>query len=278
MEGMHSELFSLFGLHFQMYGLMLALGFAACYVSARKLAGLSGRNPGEVDTLILLAALCGIIGARAVYVFQNWEVEFADNPGAIFAVWRGGLVFYGGPLLAAVGLAIYATIKHERISNLLGFCVVFIPLGHAFGRIGCFFHGCCFGALCENALGVRFPQGSPAWLHQVGSHLISARAVKSLPVYPTQLLEAAGCLVLFIVLWTCYRKASEGVRAWLCLGVYMVCYALLRFGIEILRDDPRGAFVLGLSFSQWISLGLLVAGGLCLAVGYWERRHGTSES
>ncbi len=274
---MHSELFSLFGFHFQMYGLMLALGFMACYIAARKLASLSGRNPGEVDTLILLAALCGIIGARAVYVFQNWQTEFADNPGAIFAVWRGGLVFYGGPLLAAVGLAIYAKVKREGIANLLGFCAVFIPLGHAFGRIGCFFHGCCFGGLCENALGVRFPQGSPAWLHQVGTHLISARTVKSLPVYPTQLIEAAGCLVLFIALWMCYRKASERVRSWLCLGVYMVCYAILRFGIELLRDDPRGAFVLGLSFSQWISIGLFIAGGLCLAVSIWERRHGTSE-
>ena len=84
-------------------------------------------------------------------------------------------------------------------------------------------------------------------------------------------------MVLFIALWMCYRKASERVRSWLCLGVYMVCYALLRFGIELLRDDPRGAFVLGLSFSQWISIGLFIAGGLCLAVSIWERRHGTSE-
>ena len=101
---MHSELFSLFGLQIQMYGVMLARGFLACDLLGGLLARLSGRNPRDVDTLVMVAAVCGVLGARAVYVWQNWRTEFASAPLEMFAVWRGGLVFYGGFGAAVAGL------------------------------------------------------------------------------------------------------------------------------------------------------------------------------
>ena len=273
---MHSDLFSLFGFDLQMYGLMMAIGFVLCYCLARRLARLTGRDPGEVDTLIMVAAIGGVIGARAVYVWQNWGREFAGDPLAAFALWRGGLVFYGGFVVATLGIVVYGLLRREPLRRLLDFCVVFVPLGHAFGRVGCFFHGCCFGGVGGGAIGVRFPQGAPAWQRQVAEGLIGPYAPQALPVWPTQLIEAAGCAVLFVALWWLYRTRRRFVG--LCCGVYAVAYAALRFLGECLRDDPRGAIHLGLSFSQWVSVGLLAIGIAFLTMAYPEREHGTEDS
>ncbi len=271
---MHSELISLFGLHIQTYGLLMAVGFVLCYAMARRLARLTGRDVNEPDTLVMIAAIGGVVGARAVYVWQNWATEFAGQPLAAFLVWKGGLVFYGGFILAALGIVAYALAKHEPLRRLTDFCVVFVPLGHAFGRLGCFFHGCCFGGVCTvEGVGVRFPRLSPAWAHQVQQGQLREWAAQSLPVWPTQLFEAAGCALLFALLWWLYRTRRG--QAGLCTGVYCVGYALLRFAGECLRDDPRGATYWGLSFSQTISLGLLLAGLAFLSVTLWERTHGT---
>jgi phosphatidylglycerol:prolipoprotein diacylglycerol transferase len=84
-----------------------------------------------------------------------------------------------------------------------------------------------------------------------------------LPVHPTQLYEAVGCLVIafFLTLHAQPRKRFEGqVMLW-----FLGLYAALRFGLEYLRDDDRGG-VLGLSTSQWIGL---IA--IAIVAGLWAR-------
>lgn len=261
---MHSDLISIFGIQIQAYGVCLAVGFLMCYWLAHRLARASGRDENQVDFLIMMAGVGGIIGARLVYVIQFWEKEFAHSPAKAFHFWSGGLVFYGGFLLAATLILIYAWLRRRTESSLrlLDFCAVFVPLGHAFGRVGCFFHGCCFGGTCstENVLAVTFPRYSPAWSKHYTEGLISRYAGESMPVWPTQLMEAAGLFVLFALFWWLYR--GEKLRNGMIAGLYLCAYAVLRYGIEILRDDPRGAlyFGVGLTFSQVISVGVFVAG------------------
>ncbi len=270
---MLQELLLPFGLKLQMYGICLALGFLACYVLARWVSKWSGRNPSDVDTLIMLAAVGGVIGARIVFVIQNWERLFADCPLRMFAFWEGGLVFYGGFLLAAAIILLYGWLKGEKIRTLADFCVLFVPLGHAFGRLGCFFYGCCFGGRTSSALGICFPRGSHAWQHQVACGEVSKYSSQALPVWPTQLIEAVGCLLLFFVLLFLYKVARW--RKGLCVGVYCVAYAGLRFLGECLRDDPRGAFHFGMSFSQLISCGLFLMGMVFLGFAMREKKDGT---
>jgi phosphatidylglycerol:prolipoprotein diacylglycerol transferase len=118
-----------------------------------------------------------------------------------------------------------------------------ILLGLFFGRIGCFFSGCCYGAATESWLGVAFPQ-------------------QPRPVHPTQLYEAIAVLALYFVLAFVIapRKRGHGeVFGWM-----LVLYAIVRSLLELVRDDPRGA--LGpLSTSQLLSIPLLVAGGWLIA-------------
>lgn len=280
---MHSELFAVGGFQLHAYGLMLAIGFVACYFLARRLARLTGRDPGEVDTLVMVAAVCGILGARLVYVLQFWHepqgqtgLSFAEAPMQVFQLWKGGLVYYGGFVAAALGLFVYGLMRRGRepVRALLDYCVVFVPLGQAFGRVGCFFHGCCFGGRTGSALGVCFPQGSPAWQRQVGEGMLSPYAAHALPVWPTQLFEAAGCAALFVALWWLFRLRRD--RLGLCCGVYALAYGALRFVGECLRDDPRGEPFLGLTFSQNVSVALILLGLGFLLTAVWERRHGTA--
>lgn len=271
---MYPELFSLGGITIQTYGLMMAIGFSLCYFLAIRLAKLSGRNPDEVQTIVMVAAIGGVIGARIVYVLQNWQHEFAHAPLNMFMIWRGGLVFYGGFIVASAALLTYAYLKKERLASLADFCAVFVPLGHLFGRIGCFFFGCCYGKMVPDAwYAVAFPKGSPPWIHQVEMRHILPYASQSLPVCPTQLVEAAGCAVLFAVLWWLYRRYQSVYG--LCTAVYCAGYALLRFGVECLRDDPRGATYFGMTFSQTISVGLLIAAFVLTILILRRKGHGT---
>ena len=133
-----------------------------------------------------------------------------------------------------------------------------IPLAHAFGRVGCFFYGCCYGRVSAHAFAVAFPRRSPAWVAQVEGGLIPETAQSSLAVLPTQLFEAAAVLGLFAVLLFIFLRNWK-TRPGFTTGCYLVGYACIRFGIEFLRDDMRQR-VGFLSIGQTVSIGLFVLG------------------
>ena len=110
----------------------------------------------------------------------------------------------------------------------------------------------------ENNPHVSFPRGSPAWYEQMNCGQIAAAARESIPVLPTQLFEAAANFLLFIALFFFYREFARGTTA-----LYLVGYAVIRFGMEYLRGDPR-AVVGPFSISQTISLALFSIGVLLL--------------
>jgi phosphatidylglycerol:prolipoprotein diacylglycerol transferase len=171
-------------------------------------------------------------------------------------VWRGGLAYYGG-FLCATAFGLYYLHRHRlprwKITDLAGYG---IPLGLFFGRLGCYLNGCCFGRPTRSFLGAQFPGRGPAWRAQVDAGLIPATAPQALPVHPTQLYEALGCLGIFIVLyfWLRPRKRFDGQVFFMLL----VLYAVLRSAIELLRADERGVLWSVLSTSQIISIPLFV--------------------
>lgn len=275
---MQSDLISIFGLTIQGYGLMIAIGFMMCYFLSKRLARQTGRDENQIDFLLMTAIVGGVLGARLVYVYQFWGPEFSNAPQRIFAFWTGGLVFYGGFLLAAGLIMLYAWMQRKTESplKLLDFCVVFVPLGHAFGRLGCFMHGCCFGGRCsaDNLFAVRFPKYAPAWHQQVARGELPPSADLALPVWSTQIIEAIGLFLLFGLLWRLYQK--QRFVSGMLVAIYSISYAMLRFIVEILRDDPRGATHFSLTFSQLISLGLFGFGLVVLAYCWKKgRTYGT---
>jgi phosphatidylglycerol:prolipoprotein diacylglycerol transferase len=253
---MHPDLIA--GLPIKTYGFCMALGFLAAWQVLSWLCRRTGRAAEPLSNLLMLMMFSGIIGARLEYVREFWGREFAADPLSVVKVWQGGLVFYGGLILAIAVFFVWCGVRRERVAPVADLFATVIPLAHAFGRVGCFFYGCCYGRASTCACAVAFPRHSPAWGAQVSSGLIPSTAPAALPVLPTQLFEAAADLGLFaglLCIFLRHWKARPGFTT----GSYLVGYACIRFGIEFLRDDMRQR-VGSLSIGQTVSIGLFVLG------------------
>ena len=227
----------------------MATGFLLCWMLVEKL---SGRK--DLSNLLLSLMVSGVVGSRIAYVIEHWQAEFASNPAAVIRIDQGGLMFYGGFILAFLVFFGWCFLKKEKPLELVDLLAAVVPLGHAFGRIGCFFYGCCYGRDSDCWCAVTFPAGSPSW-YEHGRRMVS--------VLPTQLFEAAALLALFgLLMWIWHRQvapSTEHQAPGTILGLYLVGYAVIRFGIEYLRGDPRAA-VGPFSISQAISIGMLIIG------------------
>jgi prolipoprotein diacylglyceryltransferase len=175
------------------YGLMLVLGFLVSIYVAQRRARRAGENPEHMARVGLLSLLGGIVGSRAAYVVEHWDRQFADSAnrlGAILNVTSGGLVYYGGVILATAMVLAYLLAKHLPIRRYLDMVAVSLMIGLAFGRVGCTLNGCCYGARCREdwALGMRFPMFSrPLWKLDGRENPFSQDTRAPGPVYSHQL-------------------------------------------------------------------------------------------
>ena len=248
----------------------MALGFLAAWQVLGWLCRKSGRTSDAFSNLVVYLLLGGVLGSRAAYVIEHWSAEFAAHPADIIKVWQGGLMFYGGLLLDILIFFVWCVVRREKLLEVADLLTAVIPLGHVFGRVGCFFYGCCYGKAGDAAWAVAFPRGSPAWHEQAQAGLIPWTATASLPVLPTQLVEATALLSLFAALLFAYRRfhaALPGVST----GCYLVGYAAIRFSLEYLRGDPRAAFC-GLSIGQILSLLIFSAGLSFIMVAFFRKK------
>jgi phosphatidylglycerol:prolipoprotein diacylglycerol transferase len=161
---------------------------------------------------------------------------------------KGG-VFYGGFLMATACSSLYF-----RVVGLPGWQVADciapgLALAQGMGRIGCFLAGCCWGTPTSSRLGVTFTS-------QVAHNLTGVPL--GVKLHPTQLYEAAVVLLAIpLLLWLRRTKTFQGE----VILAYVLYYAVVRFFLEFVRDDPRGRYVYDLlSTSQVISLLILPFG------------------
>lgn len=220
------------------YGLMLALGFLAGIWAAKKEARRLGESPDRITDLCFYLLISAIIGSRLFYVIVEPQ-SFIDAPLEIFKIWNGGLVFYGG-FLAAFATAAFFIRRHAMpLWRTLDILVPGLALGHAIGRLGCFFAGCCYGEIAHLPWAITFYH--PESLAPTG-----------IPLHPTQLYSAANNFAIFAFLWFYRtRKRFDGQIFWL----YVLIYGVTRTIIEIFRGDFRGQYILGfLSTSQVIGI------------------------
>lgn len=244
----------IFGREAGTYGLMALLGLLACLF-----VGFFLIKRDDIDTfdfvLVLLAVFAGMaVGASIIYAVSNIKViayAFSHlGELGISGLWEyivysfGGMVFYGGYMGGAVAILIYTkcskSLRPKR-DALLDIYAVLVPLFHAFGRVGCFLGGCCYGV--ESAFGFT--------AHD--NHLNPS--VNDVNRFPIQLVESACNLIIFAVLLYLFCKHILEKRL---IYVYMLTYPVVRFVTEFFRGDTYRGIFFGLSTSQWISIFLFV--------------------
>lgn len=217
---MHPEAFQIGNFTLHWYGVAVAVGFAlGLWLAARR--GLrEGLHPEWIADLGVPLILGTVIGARSLYVLTYWQTQFAPLPfWHVFAVWEGGLVFYGGLVGATTAGAGYILIRGWPLWKLCDALAPSVALGFACGRIGCLMNGCCFGAACDLPWAIHYPAD-----HRTGGA----------GVHPTQLYDAAWALALYAALaWGYRRKQFDGQ----IFALFLAGYAGLRSLVEIFRGD-----------------------------------------
>jgi phosphatidylglycerol:prolipoprotein diacylglycerol transferase len=165
---MHPELFKIpfINLTLPSYGLMLVIGFLAAVFIIKRLSTQLSPDPQLITNAALYSLIAGVVGARLFYVLHYFE-NFHDEPLSVFAIWKGGLELLGGVLLAILVIIFYLRRHKLPIRRYLDILAIGLMLALAFGRIGCFLNGCCFGKPTNLPWGVRFPYRSFAYISQV---------------------------------------------------------------------------------------------------------------
>ncbi len=247
---MHPILLELGPLSIKTYGFLIAVGFLIGIALATREAKRVGINQQTVLDLAFYIILGAIIGSRLFYVITHPEY-FRANLLDAFKVWEGGLTFYGG-FIMAFAVAVFMIKKHRLPAcQTLDLFAPSLAVGILFGRLGCFFAGCCYGRLCSFPWAVTFT--NPQSLAEL-----------NVPLHPVQLYAAAGsAITLAILLLLKKRKTFHGELALVWIMLYSGC----RLFEELFRGGQRGDLVFKTyPASQVMALVLLVAAAIVFPV------------
>lgn len=249
------------------FGVFMLLAFlTAGYVLRAELRRV-GEDPEKAWDFVFMAVIGGIVGAKGYYVLLNYEQLMSDPAGLIFS--RGGLVWYGGFLLATA--LIIREIRKQKMSvpATADLMAPALALAYAVGRIGCFLVGDDWGLPTDSAFGVRFPRGAPPTtvenIEQMFGITVDPELVAQygqvVPVHPTQLYEVGMSTLIFFVLW---RMRDHGhAKGWL-FSLWLVLAGFERFLVEFVRAKDDRFFGV-LTLAQIISLGIVAVGFALLA-------------
>jgi phosphatidylglycerol:prolipoprotein diacylglycerol transferase len=202
------------------YGLFVAAGCVVAVLWLQRHREGIGVTENEFWAAMWALLLGGIVGAKALYVGLAWE-HYAHGEISLWAEFGIGFVFFGGLVGALLAAGIFARVRRLDFLRGADYFAVAIPLGHAIGRIGCYYAGCCYGR----------------------------------DGHPVQLYESAGLLLIAIACRRALTMVETGrwARGTAFCG-YLVLYCGLRILLDPLRGDGRPERFLGISHQQGIAL------------------------
>jgi phosphatidylglycerol:prolipoprotein diacylglycerol transferase len=179
----------------------------------------------------------GLLGAKLLFVALGWE-HYARGELRVFADFQIGFVFFGGLIGALAAGVVFAAWRRLDFARGADYFAVALPLGHAIGRLGCFFTGCCHGR-----------DGHPVQLYEAGGLLLIALACRA----------------------TLAGVEGGGLRRGDAFRLYMALYGALRIALDPLRADGRPERFLGFSHQQGIALLIIAA---AILWHWWSRSAG----
>ena len=210
-------------------------------------------DPELASTMIFAAAIGGLIGARLLFILEDWSYFVRSPWDLIFS--GAGFTWYGGMLGGAI--AVTWLVRRRRIPWLeaADISAPALTIGYGIGRIGCHIAGDGdWGTVSDMPWAVAYTNAIIGWVHP----LTGVPYLPGVRVHPTPIYEFLQSLVIFAVLWPIRKKGySSGTVFWL----YLILAGLARFGVEFWRVNP--VVGLGMTEAQWFSLVFILLGA-CL--------------
>ena len=263
--------FDIFGFSVPLYGVLFWLGILAAAAVAIFLFKKREIPLFDLVCSAIYTIIGAIIGAKLLFFIVSFSeivegVRAAYAAGAtvmqiVAALMQGGFVFYGGLIGGILGLLIYCWQFKMPVLKFFDIYAVVLPFGHAFGRVGCFFGGCCYGMPYDGIFSYKYfvsPEngGAPGLLGE--------------SLFPVQLFEAFFLLVIFAAQMLIFYKKPKPYG--ILVVNYGVLYAITRFVLEFFRYDAVRGVYGGLSTSQWISIALILGAGALVLLYYLKQR------
>lgn len=238
---MYPELFSVGAFTVHSYGFLIMVGAILGYfymaTSAKKELDI---QPEKIQMLAILIILAAFIGGKVLFYLENPGYYFIP-PSNMVKNFRTGFVFYGSLLFAVPATVWYFRKNKWPVWPMMDRVAIAACIIHMFGRLGCFFAGCCYGLPTGGPLGVTFTD-----------HHSQAEPLNT-PLHPTQLYSVTliGSILIILVMLKRHKRFDGQLFL-----VYIILYAIGRAVIELFRGDVARGFIIEniLSHSQFISI------------------------
>jgi phosphatidylglycerol---prolipoprotein diacylglyceryl transferase len=210
----------------------------------------NGYDPELASTVVFAAAVGGLIGARALFIIEEWGGFLRSPWDYIFT--GAGFTWYGG-FLGGV-LAVSWVVRKHKIPWLKAADIAAPALAVAYGvgRVGCHIAGDGdWGAVTDVPWGVAYTRAIIGWVDP-NTGIPYPPGVR---VHPTPIYEFIESMIIFVILWALRKKGyASGTLFWL----YLVLAGFARLAVEFWRINPTVAF--GLTEAQWFGLAVIAVG------------------
>ena len=275
--GIDPEIREFGGLLLTWHGVFTAIGIAAGVTVAVILGRRLGFLEDDIYTAALIAIPFGIVGARALYVIENWGEPNIDEIIDIFQVNEGGISIWGAVIGGFVGGLIYGYFRKLPIRRALDIAAIALILGMGIGRVGDVINGEHFAETSDLPWAVRYTNlNSPS----VTDHPLPECRITDIgqienpselcAQHPAVGYEMVGDFLIFgLLLFMLLSLRRDGV----VFFSFFLLYSLMRFGVSELRLDSEEVFA-GLTVPQVTSLIIIP---FALVGLIWAWRKGSAE-
>lgn len=244
---MKNELLSIGPVTIYGYGLMIAIGIIAAYITGEYRAKKYKLEAERVFDYVVWCVVGGFLGSKILYFITDIKNIIA-NPAVLLQL-ADGWVVYGGIIGGILSAMLYSKLKKLKFLAYFDVLIPSVALAQGFGRIGCFLAGCCYGMETDSPIGITFHN--------------SQYAPNNVSLMPTQLISSGlDFLHFFVLIWFAKRKKADGQVG----AMYLILYSIGRFVLEFYRGDLIRGSVGSLSTSQFISIFTVIAGIILFVV------------
>lgn len=222
------------------YGTMIALGALLGFIyvayEARKQFDLP---VDKTQQLVLVIVISAVIGGKAFVIFED-PARYLSDPLSLLTNFGNGFVFYGSLLFAIPAMLVFFRLNKLPVLPMLDIVAILTCIVHGFGRLGCFFAGCCYGIPTDGPVAVVFEDP-----------LTQARPMHT-ALHPTQLYSVLLIATIALVLLQVKRRRQFYGQLFM---LYLMMYSIGRSVIEVFRGDLSRGYAIGniISNAQLVS-------------------------